>query len=139
MHTCYSLCTNEVLNLRLLNLNHPTRLLHSLALQRCFSAEQMSKRPPMDEWDKYLYPLIQNTTVGGQLSKLRGDRTRRSVVIIAVLEVAVDTDWTLSCVQSTPTRRVRPAKSLSACSLMLTGRWHPSVRSLSDISTDQMN
>jgi hypothetical protein len=32
----------------------------------------------MDEWDKYLYPLIQNIMVGGQLSKLRGDRTRRS-------------------------------------------------------------
>jgi hypothetical protein len=29
MHTCYSLCTNNVLNLRLSNLDHPIRLLHS--------------------------------------------------------------------------------------------------------------
>jgi hypothetical protein len=33
MHTCYSICTNEVLNLRLSNHKHLTRLLHSLALK----------------------------------------------------------------------------------------------------------
>jgi hypothetical protein len=44
MHTCYSLCTNEVLNLGFSNHNHLTRLLHSIAHKRCFSAEQMSKR-----------------------------------------------------------------------------------------------
>ena len=77
MHTCYSLCTSEVLNLGLSTLNHHTRLLLSLELQRHFTAEQLGKRPPMNEWDKYLYPLIQNITVGGQLSKFRGDRTRR--------------------------------------------------------------
>jgi hypothetical protein len=143
MHTCYSLCTNELLNLGLSNLNHPTRLLHSLALQRCFLAEKMSKRPPTDEWEKYFYPLIQNITVGGQLSKFQGDRMLRSVVIIAVSEVAIDTDRTLSYVRSTPTGHVRSAKSLFGCSLMLTGRWLPnvrsSVRSLSDIFSDQMN
>ena len=47
------------------NLNHLTRLLLSLALSKCFSAEQMVKRPPMDEWSKYLYPLIQNKPLGG--------------------------------------------------------------------------
>jgi hypothetical protein len=78
MHTCYSLYTNKVLNLVFSNLNHATRFLHSLALQRCFSVEQMSKRPPMDEWNKYLYALIQNITVGGQLSKFRGDWTHLS-------------------------------------------------------------
>ena len=70
--------TNEVLNFGLSNLNHPTRLLNSLELQRCFSAEQMGKGPLMNEWDKYLYPLIQNIMVGGQLSKFWGDQTRRS-------------------------------------------------------------
>jgi len=33
MHTCYSLCTNEVCNLGLSNLNNLTRLLHSLVLK----------------------------------------------------------------------------------------------------------
>ena len=47
---------NEVLNLGFSNLNHLTRLLLSIALQRCFSAKQMGKRPPMDEWSKYFYP-----------------------------------------------------------------------------------
>jgi hypothetical protein len=49
MHTCYSLYTNEVLNLGFSNHNLLTRLLHSLAHERCFSAEQMSKRAQMDE------------------------------------------------------------------------------------------
>ena len=62
---CYSSCTNEDLNLGFSNLNHLTRLLLSLALSRCFSAEQMGKRPPLDEWSKYLYPLIQNIMFGG--------------------------------------------------------------------------
>ena len=62
-------CTNEVINLELSNLNHPTRLLLSLALQRCFSTEQIGKRPQMDKWDMYLYPPIQNITVEVQLSE----------------------------------------------------------------------
>ena len=33
MHTCYSLCINEVINLGLSNLKYLTRLLHSLALK----------------------------------------------------------------------------------------------------------
>ena len=68
MHTCYSLCTNEVLNLGLANLNHPTRLLLSLALQKCFSAEQMGKRAKLNEWNKYFYSPLQNIPVGVQLS-----------------------------------------------------------------------
>ena len=79
MHTCYSLCTNKVLNLGLSNLNHPTRLLLSLALQRCFLAKQMGKRPQMDEWDMYLYPPIQNITVEVQLNKYRADRMQARV------------------------------------------------------------
>jgi hypothetical protein len=49
MHTCYSLCTNEVLNLWFSHHNLLTRLLHSHAHESCFSTEQMSKRPQMDE------------------------------------------------------------------------------------------
>jgi hypothetical protein len=49
MHTCYSLCTNNVLNLGFSNLNHPTRFLLSLALQSVSSAEQMGKRVELDE------------------------------------------------------------------------------------------
>jgi hypothetical protein len=49
MHTCYSLCTNDVLNLGFSNLNHPTRLLLSLALQSVSSTEQLGKRVELDE------------------------------------------------------------------------------------------
>ena len=124
MHTCYSLCTNEVINLGLSNLNHSTRLLHFLALQRCFSAEQMGKGPLMNEWDKYLYPLIQNIMVGGQLSKFWGDRTLRSVVHVTMLERAVSSDRTLSCVRSAPTGHDQSSKTLSGTLLLLTGCWH---------------
>ena len=55
MHTCYSLCINEVLNLGLSNLKHPTGLLHSLGLQMVASANQMSKREELDELEMYLY------------------------------------------------------------------------------------
>jgi hypothetical protein len=77
MHTCYSLCTNEVFNLGFSNHNLLTRLLHSLALKRCFSAEQISKRAQMDEWEKYLYTPHTNPTFMCQLSIFRIDRTRR--------------------------------------------------------------
>jgi hypothetical protein len=50
------LCTNEGLNLGFSNLNHLTRLLHSLPLSRCFSAGQIGKREGMDKLEKYKYP-----------------------------------------------------------------------------------
>jgi hypothetical protein len=50
------LCTNEGLNPGFSNLNHLTRLLHSLALLRCFFAGQIGKREGMDELEKYKYP-----------------------------------------------------------------------------------
>ena len=68
MHTYYSLCTNEVLNLGLENLNHPTRLLLSLAHQMVSSAEQMGKRAKLDEQEMYLRTPIQTITVRVQLS-----------------------------------------------------------------------
>ena len=77
--TSYSLCTNEVLNLGLSNLNHPTRLLLSLALQSVSSVEQMGKRAELDELEMYLYTPNQNITVRVQLSTLSSDRTGRSV------------------------------------------------------------
>ena len=64
MHTCYFLCTNEVLNLGLSNLNHPTGLLLSLALQRCFSAEQMGKRAKLDEWGSIYTPHFKTYPLG---------------------------------------------------------------------------
>jgi hypothetical protein len=95
----------------------------------------------MDKWDKYLCPLIQNIMVEGQLSKFRGDRTLWSVVNVIMSEVVVDTDRTRPV--NHPSDAFGQQKSLFGCSLMLTGCWHPSVRSsilsLSDISADQMN
>ena len=58
MHTCYSLCTNEVFNLGLPNLNHPTRNLLSLELQMDALAEQISKRAKLGELEKYKYPPL---------------------------------------------------------------------------------
>ena len=134
MHTCYSLCTSEVLNLGLSTLNHHTRLLLSHALQRHFTAEQLGKRPPMNEWDKYLYPLIQNIMVGGQLSKFRGDRTIQSVVHVTMSEKAISSNRTLTYIRLSPTGRVRSTKCPYECSLMLIGCRHPSIWLVYDCS-----
>jgi hypothetical protein len=48
MHTCYSLCTNEGPYSWILKSQFSLGLLHSLTLERCFSAEQMSKRHQME-------------------------------------------------------------------------------------------
>jgi hypothetical protein len=55
MHTCYSLCTNGVLNLGLANLNQPTEHFLSLKLHYVSSAEQMSKRDEFVKLGKYKY------------------------------------------------------------------------------------
>ena len=79
MHTCYSLCTNEVLNLGLANLNRSTRLLLFLAHQMVSSAKQMGKRAKLDEWEKYLYSLLQNIPVEVQLNIFRVTRLKALV------------------------------------------------------------
>ena len=96
MHSCYSPCTNEDLNLGFSNLNHLTRLLLSLALSRCFSAEQMGKRPPMDEWSKYLYPSFKTNRWEAESALYKvtgrsgqGDRMLRSVIPTTLSERAV--------------------------------------------------
>jgi hypothetical protein len=55
MHTCYSLVTNEGSQALILKTLPLLGLLHSLALERCFSAEQMSKRPLKEVEGMYLY------------------------------------------------------------------------------------
>jgi hypothetical protein len=57
-------------------------LLHSLALERCFLAEQMSKSTLKEVEGMYLYTPQINPTVTSQLSKTRTDRTRRSSVTV---------------------------------------------------------
>jgi hypothetical protein len=78
MHTCYSLVTNEGSQALILKTLHSLGLLHSLALERCFLAEQMSKRPLKEVEGMYLYTPQTNPNVISQLSKTRTDRTRRS-------------------------------------------------------------
>jgi hypothetical protein len=78
MHTCYSLVTNEGFQTLILKSLPSLELLHFLALERCFSAEQMSKRPLKEVERMYLYTPQSNPTVTCQLSKIRTDRTRRS-------------------------------------------------------------
>ena len=49
----------------------------------------MGKRPPIDEWSKYLYTLIQNITFGGLVITLWVDRTLRSIIPTTLSERAV--------------------------------------------------
>ena len=70
MHTCYSLCTNKILNLGLANFNQPISLLLSLALQSVSSAEQMGKRASMHEMEGYKYLQTKELAVTLQLSKV---------------------------------------------------------------------
>jgi hypothetical protein len=78
MHTCYSLVINEKSQTLILKSLSSLGLLHSLTLERCFSAEQMSKRPLKEVEGMYLYTPQTNPTVIYQISKTRTDRTRRS-------------------------------------------------------------
>jgi hypothetical protein len=78
MHTCYSLVTNEGFQTLILKTQPSLELLHFLALERCFSAEQMSKRPLKEVEGMYLYTPQLNPTVTYQLSKIRTNRMRRS-------------------------------------------------------------
>ena len=64
MHTCYSPCTNKAIILDSQISITSVGSFSPLHSQGCFIAEQMGKRPPLDEWSKYLYPLIQNITFG---------------------------------------------------------------------------
>ena len=65
------------------------------------------KRPPLDKWSKYLYPLIQNITFGGWVITLRGDWTLRSVIPATVSEKAVKY-WPDSDLCPISTDRTRP-------------------------------
>jgi hypothetical protein len=78
MHTYYSLVTNEGFQTLILKTQPSLELLHFLALERCFSAEQMSKRPLKEVEGMYLYTPQLNPTVTYQLSKIRTNRMRRS-------------------------------------------------------------
>jgi len=131
MHTCYSPCTNETLILDSQFSITSLGSCSSLHSQGCFSAEQMGKRPPLDEWSKYLYPLIQNIMFGGWVSTLRVDWTLWlgwpdalvSYTHHCVREL-LSSDWTLTSFRSALTGHVWSSKTLSRTLLMLTGRWH---------------
>jgi hypothetical protein len=76
MHTYYTLVTSEESQTLILKPLSSLGLLHSLALQRCFLAEQMSKRPLKEVEGIYLYTPQTNPTITYQISKTRTDRTR---------------------------------------------------------------
>jgi hypothetical protein len=78
MHTCYTLVTSEESQTLILKSLSSLRLLHSLVLQRCFSAEQMSKRALKEVEGMYLYTPQTNPTVTCQINKARIDRMRWS-------------------------------------------------------------
>jgi hypothetical protein len=104
MHTCYSLVTNERFQTLILKSQPSLELLHFLALERCFSADQMSKRPLKKVKRMYLYTPQSNPTVTCQLSKIRTDRTRRSM---ATVEIETDiAEWPDAPIMGDPTRPV---------------------------------
>jgi hypothetical protein len=84
MHTCYSLVTNEGSQTLILKSQPSLELLHFLELERCFSANQMSKRPLKEVEGMYLYTPQSIPTVTCQLSKKRVDRTRRSMATVEI-------------------------------------------------------
>jgi len=98
--------------------------LHSLELQVCLSAEQMSKRDELDELEMYLYtPHPQHTrwVPTQQISKALDAPVRVTGCVRSVANNYVASfvrhsrygDRTLGCVWSTPTGRVRSLKKLS--------------------------
>jgi hypothetical protein len=82
MHTCYSLVANEGSQALILKSLPSLELLHSLALEECFSAEQMSKRPLKEVEGMHLYTSQSNPTVTSQLSKTRTNQMRQSSVTV---------------------------------------------------------
>ena len=65
MHTCYSPYTNEAL---ILDYQTSITSLGSCSPLHSQGVSQLNKWarvPPLDEWSKYLYPLIQNEPLGG--------------------------------------------------------------------------
>jgi hypothetical protein len=79
MHTCYTLITSEESQTLILKSLSSLGLLHSLALQRCFLAEQMSKRPHWSTWpDAPVECNGQKTKVSAEWpdAPVRDDRTR---------------------------------------------------------------
>jgi hypothetical protein len=78
MHTSYSLVANEGSQILILKSLSSLGLLHSLALEKYFSAEQMSKSPLKEVEGMYLYTSQTNPNVTYQISKTRTDQTRWS-------------------------------------------------------------
>jgi hypothetical protein len=98
MHTCYTLVTSEESQTLILKSLSSLGLLHSLALQRCFSGEQMSKRPLKEVEGMYLYTPQTNLTVTYRISKTHTDRTRWSTWLDAPVKCngrkpKVSTEW----------------------------------------------
>jgi hypothetical protein len=124
MHTCYTLVTSKESQTLILKSLSSLGLLHSLALQRCFSAEQMSKRPLKEVEGIYLYTSQTNPTVTCRISKTRTNRTRWSMwpdtpVKCNGRKPKVSADWPDASVRDDRTRRsgmtgrVRSCKNLT--------------------------
>jgi hypothetical protein len=134
MHTCYTLLTREDSQTLILESLSSLGLLHSLALQRCFSTEQMSKRLLKEVEGMYLYTPQTNPTVTCRVSKTRTDRTRRSTWPDARSSVTVrnrklrwmtgraDLRWSDAPIRDDRTRRSGMTGRVRSCK-NLTGNW----------------
>jgi hypothetical protein len=130
MHTCYTLVTSEESQTLIFNSLSSLGLLHSLALQRCFSAEQMSKRPLKEVEGMYLYTPQTNPTVTCQIRKTRTDRMRWSTWPDAPVECngrkpKVSAEWPDAPVRDDRTRPIiqEPNWTLTWCSTASDHRW----------------
>jgi hypothetical protein len=126
MHTCYSLVTNEGSQALILKPLPSLGLLHSLALVRCFLAEQMSKRPVKEVERMSLYTPQSHPTVTSKLINTRTDRTRRSSVTV---ENQNDTaEWPDALIRGD---RMRPIVQEPYCTLTwrltASDQWWPDV------------
>jgi hypothetical protein len=133
MHTWYSLVTNEGSQALILKTLPSLGLLHFLALEKCFSAEQMSKRPLKEVEGMYLYTPQTNPTVTSQLSKTRTDRTRRSSVTV---ENQNDTaEWPDTPIRGDRTRPIvqEPYCTLTWCSTSSDQWWPDTLGQLSTL------
>jgi hypothetical protein len=113
MHTCYSLVTNEGFQTLILKSQRSLELLHFLTFERCFSAEQISKRPLKKMNEMYLYTPQSIPTVTCQLSKIRADRTHRSM---ATVEIEISSaEWPDAPIRDD---RTRPIVQESYCTMI---------------------
>jgi hypothetical protein len=117
MHTCYSLCTNEVLNFGLSNLKHLTMFLLSLALKIFLQLNRWSRSCLEGIWVVFIDPHVKSNHYSSK-QLLSGTEHVQ----------CIQTEWLrlmLASVRWVPTGRVRWPKPRFGTSMFC--NWHSSL------------